>query len=387
MQDELDIKQFQEQVGFQTIMRAIPSGVVVITGSDARITLVNRRAVELYGRTPPIGLPLHLHASELGLFMPDGSPFPTEELPLSRALLHGEEVWGVETIIQHPDGKCLTVLQNAVPLYDEKGDICGAVGAIEDITSLVIAREELNQAYTREHRVSETLQQSLLPHIPERMDSIQIVSAYQAALEEALIGGDFYDVFRPAPNLVGILIGDVSGKGIYSAAHSALVRYTLRAYSYQNPSAGAVIESLNDVVTREIELESFITLLYGVFDPQEDTFSYVNAGHMPPLHLKCLDGKVVELTGEGMAVGIVTGNKYVQNTIRLQKGERILLYTDGVTDARGSCGFFGLERLKEFALSHQNDPPSEFVDNLLKCLQDWSEGRLRDDVAILLISL
>jgi len=505
----------------QTILETIPSGILVVEGKDARITLANRRAAEILGQPPPVGLPLHLHSTALGLYKPDGAPFSTDELPVSMALAQNEPIWGVEMVIRRPDGKRVTVIQNAAPLHDERGciygafetleditelaqlqeqllrdrerlqtvldtipsgiiivegseenisytnrksqeffvsppepgitlpryaatnrlmhtdgspftpeelpmsrslhhdevvsneelvietptghrshlllssaplhnedgSIFGAVASTEDITPLVQAREELRQAYVRERRVSETLQQALLPRVPERIDTLQIVSAYRAALEEAQIGGDFFDVFRLSSSLLGVVVGDVSGKGVDAAARTALAKYTLRAYAYQNPSPSAVVESLNNVLTRELEREAFITLLFGLFDTQRRTFTYVNAGHLPPLCLSCTDGGVSELPGEGMAVGITTGSRYTQNTVELQQGDRILLYTDGVTEARGNKDFFGVERLKEFALAHRLASPRDFVDGLLNILQDWSGGHLRDDVAILLIAV
>ena len=169
--------------------------------------------------------------------------FPPEEQPLSRAIIYGDVLRGEEVLIRHADGTVVTAVANAAPLCDD-GKITGAVGAFEDITALKAVQKVLVRAYSREQHLSVMLQKALLPSIPDRMNGLLIASEYRPAYKGDYMGGDFYDIFSPETGLIGIVIGDVSGKGIQRAILTALTKYTLRAYSYENPSPSSVMERM-----------------------------------------------------------------------------------------------------------------------------------------------
>ena len=374
-----------ERNRLQTVLDTVPSGLIVVEGTDARIVLMNRRSHEFFGAPPEIGEPLPAYLASNRLLHPDGSLFTMEEMPIHRSLRTGQVVYGEELVVETRTGKTSYLLLGSAPLYDESGGIYGAVASTEDITSLRQAQEALRQAYARERRVSETLQQALLPSIPQTLDGLHLASVYRAALEKAQIGGDFFDVFCPTPSLVGIVIGDVAGKGVEAAVRTALTRHSLKAYSYIDPSPTSVMDALNSVIVRETIPESFVTVFYGLLNVRERTLCYVNAGHEPPLCLTPDNAGIVELPNTGIPLGVRAETTYEQHSIRFTEGSRILLYTDGVTEASSKEGFFGLERLKEFFLSHAQEPPRVFTDRLLEHLQAFSFPHLRDDVAILLV--
>lgn len=129
----------------ETVLNTIPAGVVIIEKPDGRITYVNRRAVELYGKRPARNLPMYLHSLNLKLFKPNGELFLQEELPTSQALLEGENVRGVEVMIEQPDKTRITVLANASPLRNEGGEIVGAIGVFQNITRRKRAEEEIKR--------------------------------------------------------------------------------------------------------------------------------------------------------------------------------------------------------------------------------------------------
>jgi PAS domain S-box-containing protein len=373
-----------ERNRLQTVLDTIPSGLIVVEGPDARITFMNKRTQEFFGTPPEIGKPLPAYLASSKLLRPDGRPFTPEELPISRSLTSGEEIRGEEMIVETQGGQRSYLLLGSAPLYDESGHIYGAVASTEDITPLREAQQALREAYARERRVSETLQQALLPAIPERLNGLRLASAYKAALEEAQIGGDFFDLFSPSPGLVGLVIGDVAGKGVDAAVRTALTRHSLKAYAYLNPSPAVVMEALNGVIVREMIPESFVTVFYGLLDVRQRTLNYANAGHEPPLCLLPHTGEVGTLLNTGIPLGVRNDATYDERSISLPEGSRLLLYTDGVTEARSRQGLFGLDRLKEFLLSRSQEPPMEFVNHLVECIQEFSYPHLRDDIAILL---
>ncbi|MCL4552910.1 MAG: SpoIIE family protein phosphatase [Candidatus Marsarchaeota archaeon] len=375
----------RERRRLEAVLETIPSGAMIIERPDGRVALANRRLAEFFKQDIKIGSPLSHLLKETHFIKPDGTELNLDELPLMRAMLHGERVDGEETTIVLPDGSKVTTIANAAPLYDESDSIYGAVGEFEDVTIMKQAQDMLSQALDKERRISETLQQALLPQIPERIDGLLMAGDYKPAFIEDYVGGDFYDIFCPTPGQVAIVMGDVSGKGISGAVKTALTKYTLRGYAYEDPTPSVVLARLNATICQEIGSESFVTLFYGLLSMGDHTLSYANAGHEPPLHLSCSQCKAFELTDGGAPLGVIPDQRYGDHTLHLKSGDRILLYTDGVTDARNSQGFLGVDGLRKIFIEEDHEPPQEFVGNLIGFLQDFSEGLLRDDVAVLLV--
>ncbi len=369
----------------ETIIETIPVAVVIAEGAEGRVSLMNLRAEELLGRQPAIGLPMSDHATYYRLLRPDNSLYDSLELPLSRALREGVSVKGVEITIEHPDGKRITTLNNSTPMIDEDGRITGAVVSFEDITLLKQTQETLRIAYNQELRVSQTLQQALLPKVPSHLDGIRLESAYRAAYAEAHVGGDFFDVFLPEPGKVGIVIGDVSGKGVGAAVRTALIKYTLRGYALENAEPSTVLERLNNAVAREQDMEEFVTLFYGLLDLNERTLVFANAGHEPPYCLVGANRKIIELKANGTVIGVLPGASYGQRRVQLDRGDKILMYTDGLTDARDGHRFFGHNRIKATLEATADNPAYETIPHLLKKVMDFSNGQLKDDIAMLLL--
>ena len=372
-----------EKKRLETILDTIPTGVIVVEGAECKVALANRRATELLGQKPELGLPLTEYMTKLRLLKSSGQLYPVEELPLYCAL-SGETVRELEMLIEQPDGQRMATISTASPLRDDAGNIVGAVGAFEDITLLKKAQGALRNAYFEERGISETLQEALLPRVPRQIDGFLVASSYSPACTESHVGGDFYDIFRPAPGLLSIVIGDVSGKGVNAAIRTALTKHTLRAYAYEDPAPSSVLKRLNKVLAFEAD-ETFVTLFYGLIDVQNRTLVFSNAGHEPPLCLNHSSGEIVLLIAGGMALGILNDQSYSQSQIQLAAGDKILLYTDGVTDAKCGDTFFGVMRLKEIFSSGQNKLPSEFITYLSRAVREFSGGYFQDDVALLLI--
>lgn len=368
----------------QDVLEALPTGLVVAEGEEARITIVNQRALEIFGWSTEAGVEKPACSSELNLLKPNGSPFPPEEQPLNRSAMYGEVHRGDEVLIKHADGTVVTAVANAAPLMED-GKISGAVGAFEEITALKVVQETLEKAYAKERRISIMLQKALLPSIPERMDGLLIASEYRAAYMGDYVGGDFYDIFSPAPGLIGIVIGDVSGKGIQGAIRTALAKYTLRAYAYEDPSPSSVMERTNNTIFAQSVSEGFVTVFYGLLDTEKKILHFTNAGHEMPFHFRHQDHELTELATGGMALGVRSGNSYPEGMIESQSGDRILFYTDGTIDARRGKDFFGIDRLKEYFIAKASEPPKEFTKHLVQHLLKFSQRHLQDDVALLLI--
>ena len=355
---------------FWWLVESAPDGIIIVDNdSEGRIMLVNAQAESMFGYSEDelIDMPVEVLVPE-GLqskHVKHREEYAAE--PRIRPLGIGLELEGL-----HKDGTVFPVEISLSPVQTKKGLLVMAI--IRDVTD-----------YRRARFISDILQNVLVPPIPEVVGEIEIATAYRPAYAQANIGGDFFDALVLGPGLLGIVIGDVSGKGPEASEWTVMSRYTLRAYAYMDPDPGLVIERLNDVVCSRIE-ESFITLFYGLIDLNNDSLTYVNAGHMPPLCVSGSGDEVLELECGNAPLGVVPGAKYDKCAAHFEKGARLLLYTDGVSDARGEGGLFGVSQLREFLLSNRHDSPKAFANDLIEALDKWTAGRLEDDAAALLLA-
>ncbi len=248
---------------------------------------------------------------------------------------------------------------------------------------------EMSQLYRREKRIAGKLQENLLPDIPARAGGFEFAKEYRAALGEAEIGGDFLDLFPLGENRVGIVMADVSGKGLQAAVQTAAVKYTLRAFAHRHPDApGRVLSLVNDVLCSGMSArDGFITLFYGSLDTGTGELTWANAGHEPPL-LRRADGGDAALpleADDGMALGVLPGVPYEDHALVMAPGDLLLLYTDGVTESRDPDGDFlglgGLQRL----LPPVGLPADTSLARLVARLRDFSADTQRDDIAMLLL--
>ena len=246
---------------------------------------------------------------------------------------------------------------------------------------------ELQAAYAREKKIAETMQNRLLPDVPASVDSIEFAHKYQAALGEAEIGGDFFDLFDLGKHLRGIVMADVSGKGLKAAVQTAMVKYTLRGFALETPNApGEVLARVNDVLCSSLSShDGFVTLFYGVLNTLTGEITYASAGHEPPL-CRAADGTACEWpSSEGIALGCLPGADFDEQTVTLTPGSLLLLYTDGLTEARAASGeFLGSEGLLRL-LPSADLAAAAAVESLYSQVADFAGDVRRDDVAMLLM--
>ena len=246
---------------------------------------------------------------------------------------------------------------------------------------------ELQAAYDREKKIAETMQNRLLPEVPPRVNSIEFAHKYQAALGEAEIGGDFFDLFDLGGPLQGVVMADVSGKGLKAAVQTAMVKYTLRGFALETPTApGHVLARVNDVLCSSLSShDGFVTLFYGVLNTLTGAMVYSSAGHEPPLCREA-GGAALEWAGsDGIALGCLSGAEYAEQTATLAPGDLLLLYTDGLTEARAASGeFLGSEGLLRL-LPSADLTAAAAVESLYAQVTDFAGDVRRDDVAMLLM--
>lgn len=237
------------------------------------------------------------------------------------------------------------------------------------------------RTYTAEHHISETLQRALLA-VPARIEGIAFGHAYRSATEEAWVGGDFFDLFELPARRVGILIGDVSGKGVEASALASFTRQLLIAHATEDASPARVMAKTNELVRLVTEPENFVTVFFGVLSLDDGQLLYSSAGHPPPVRFCNRHSSLLE--GAGTILGAFEGVEYREFADVLSPGELLVLYTDGVVEAKRDGELLGNERLLDLVdATAEQTSVEHLAEALVTRVADYTMGHLRDDVAIL----
>lgn len=244
--------------------------------------------------------------------------------------------------------------------------------------SLALANARMYQA---EHMVAETLQEALLA-MPERVNGIAFAHAYRSAAEAVRVGGDFYDIFEIEHDAVGVVIGDVAGKGLQAAVLTSLLRNSIRAHAADKQSPAAVLSLTNDLVFRHTGLEAFATVFFAMIDRQSGSMVYCNAGHTSPT-LVSSSGEVTPLGANSPIVGAFAEATFRDDRARLELDELLFLYTDGLTEARRDGDFYGEQRLFNLIAATRDGVPARIVRAVVDDVLEFAQGRLADDLALL----
>ncbi len=281
-----------------------------------------------------------------------------------------------------------------LPLLAE-GEVTGVlvVGAAaprhftaDDVNLLRLAADRVALAidharvYEREHRIAETLQRSLLPERLPQMPGLSVAARYLPAASEAEVGGDWYDVLPTPTGGVGLVMGDVAGKGLAAASMVGRLRSALRAYALEGHEPAVVVEQLNRLIWTEEDESQMATLIYLVVDPVAEQLRWVNAGHPPALLLN--DGRTPEFLegGSSVPLGVLPFPEFEESSVAIDQGATVVLYTDGLVERPGEHIDTGLDRLADAVRGNSTDP-QQICDRVLRELVP--EVGAPDDVAML----
>jgi serine phosphatase RsbU (regulator of sigma subunit)/anti-sigma regulatory factor (Ser/Thr protein kinase) len=257
------------------------------------------------------------------------------------------------------------------------------LGSLQDITDSRQAEQELAEAAVskqiaeREHSIADELQRSLLPLRSFDLDHLEVATYYRAGVEGTQVGGDWYDVIELGAGRTALVIGDVMGRGVRAASVMGQLRSAVRAYARLDLQPADVLEFLDGIV-RELGVDQIVTCVYAVFDPNDRTLTYANAGHLPPL-MVVPGGPAITLTGAaGPPLGAGPYTLH-EEQVEMKPGSMVVLYTDGLVERRGRDIDHGITALVE--LLGQAPPP---LKDLPKTLADalLPEGP-DDDIALL----
>jgi two-component system, response regulator PdtaR len=253
------------------------------------------------------------------------------------------------------------------------------------------------QQLRQEHNVVASLAEQLASHVPVSdalgaVGAFQIASRFEPASEVARIGGDFFDFIELDNDLLGVVIGDVCGKGLVTATYTTMARHMLRAYCVEDPSPKRVLDRLNRALHSQMSDECpFISMVYGVLDPRDASFTYAGAGHPPPV-LWQPEGPESDrshacrpLVSNGGVIGMFPEREYTEERVNLPPGSLLVMFTDGVTEAHAGKEMLESAGVQQVVEAHAQEPVQAIADAILAKARQFAGGFLRDDVAILVI--
>lgn len=251
-------------------------------------------------------------------------------------------------------------------------------------TDLLESMRTIEAARQVAAELAETLQRTLIPPTPPTVDGLAIAAAYRPAGDGREVGGDFYDVFQVADHEWLAVIGDVTGKGVAAATVTTFVRHTIRALAMQFPDPADLLRELNRAVLAH-ETDRFCTLVLVRLVEDGTDWSLIGSvgGHPLPL-LRRTDGTVVELGSHGSLVGVIETPTF--STFEHHLGDDLLLlYTDGVIEARNAGELFGPEGLLPLVARCPHDPDA-VTAAVVDAVLDFQDGNPRDDIAVLTLA-
>lgn len=309
--------------------------------------------------------------------------------------------------MQNPALKCIMV-----SAYGDMGNIRQAMnnGAFDfatkpidlDDLSMTIEKaieqikyiKEMQQEHTQleslkgDLAIAREIQQAILPRIfppfPEIADKVELAASMKAAKD---VGGDFYDFFRIDDNRIGLVMADVSGKGIPAAIFMAVSRTLLRATALRGESPAACITYTNKLLEKESVSSMFVTIFYGIFDINTGELTYCNAGHNPPYIIRN-NGKIeVFPVPDNPIAGFFDELEFTEDIIRIEKNETLVLFTDGVNEAMStSFEEFGDERFVATLEKSGSDNCQQIIDNIHSSLSEFvGEAEQSDDITLLVL--
>lgn len=243
---------------------------------------------------------------------------------------------------------------------------------------------ESSALYHAEKETARLLQGALLSD-PAHIEGVAFSHAYYSGTKSTRVGGDFFDLFATDDDHVALLLGDVSGKGIGPAMLAARAKHTMIAHLLEGDLPARVLSQTNLVLGRSTDAETFVTTFVGLLDKRSGVLQYCNAGHTDPFLLRS-GGGVESLPARSPLLGAFPELQFVPAQASLGAGDLLLLYTDGVTEARGPGGFFGTERIVSLLGRSTHVDVEDLADQILKEVTDYASAALGDDVAILAVA-
>ncbi len=262
-----------------------------------------------------------------------------------------------------------------------------ATQAAVSIENARLHAEQLEQErIVKELEIAREIQQTLLPDSTPEIAGIDVAGMSLPAKE---VGGDFYDFIPGSEQHLGVVIADVSGKGVPAALFMALSRALMRANSLHDTQVAQAVMQTNRLILECTTSGLFVTLFYGIVNTEQRTFRYVSGGHNPPMLFRNATGTIEMLEADGIALGVLDEIELEEKEISLETDDIMVLYTDGVTESINSHEEeFGEERLCQLIQEHHALSANELIHKIEKTVMDFTEDEPQfDDFTLLVVKM
>jgi phosphoserine phosphatase RsbU/P len=292
----------------------------------------------------------------------------------------------------HRDGRRLPALVNSVLKRDEAGQpavIRTTVFEANDRRAyeqeLLRARQRAEESEARARQLARTLQETLIPAAPPRIPHLDVAGCYRPAGRGDEVGGDFYDVFEVETADWAIVLGDVMGKGAEAAVVTALVRHATRAAAVSVRQPAMVLRTLNAAL-RDHATDRFCTAAYARVRPRAHsaTVTLASAGHPLPLLVRAGE-EPRPVASTGTLLGVLPELDIEDAAVELHRGDAVVLFSDGVTEARRGGEFYGDDRLVRSAAAAAGSTASDLAEHIVAEVLDFQDGFPRDDIAVVVL--
>jgi len=228
------------------------------------------------------------------------------------------------------------------------------------------------------------IQERLLPKRIPQIRGLDVAGEWHPA---SVVSGDYFDVVKFGDSKIGVCICDVVGKGISAALLMANLQASFRAFASEPVSPGAVVSKLNEVICNNIASDKFVTFCYCTLDVTNSTLTYASAGHWPPVLLR-RSGQTLLLKDGGPPLGLFPSHPYENVELLLESGDRLVLYTDGLTEARNSNGVeFGEHNVTRVGNQNMRLTAAEMLDALRREVTTFCNGIFDDDLTLVVVTV
>jgi phosphoserine phosphatase RsbU/P len=239
--------------------------------------------------------------------------------------------------------------------------------------------------YEQQYSVAQILQAIVMPQKEFHFPGLEIGYIYISSLE---LSGDYFDLIPLSNTKLSLVIADVSGKGPPAAIYTVRAKYILKSYAIAGYQPREILSMVNNMIVPETGDDKFISLFYTEVDLKKKLLRFSSAGHEPPIFCSQKTRELTLLETEGLLIGISYDAKFKQEEIAFENGDVLVLYTDGITEARGSKKeIFGIERLMEIVKKHAHLEPQALAQRIYTAVQKYTRRKLNDDFSLLVVKL
>jgi len=284
-------------------------------------------------------------------------------------------------------GNCVTLMKHSELANEKVRKLQYDEDESFEVLSKLRYYTKLKEEFDFELNLAAEFQETFLPKKEElkRFTGVKSDYIFEPLLK---VSGDFIDIIWLEENKYGYFISDIAGHGLAAALISAMLKVFFSLYGKDVLSPQLLFELLNVEFFDYLKTGEYFTSFYGIYFAEEKKFVYTNANHPAPLLLRVKNGEIVPLNTEGFFVGVSKDSIFREEKVSLEKGDRILFYTDGVVEAKNSKGKgFGEERLKKMYSEGTNTDISKLIYNIKESVVEYAEDDIKDDVTIAIIEI